>query len=335
MSLENITQYHRDTLYASKSALDLLDTSPWLYYLKKVLPNTPGGPEQLDRLVPAHVRIQWAEQNESRHFVIGDALDRMVLEPEKFQSDFYVGTAHSRATREGKAEAAQLRASNPGKRWISPDEFRDIQAMAMAIHTSPYGALVAGRNVAQQTVMWTDPGTGILCKCRPDFRVLLDTSPPKPGEPDTRMRNHAGQVIDEINFDLKSIESLKKWPAHVDDFGYDKQHAMYLDGCNQAEAEQIAADASDHDWLSGDFTRRPLVRIFAFLIVDTNWPHDVMVRTLPPDAEDIGRMKYQRNLETLQQCRQTNTWPRAAGDWQETAMPTWYFHKHRNQTQQR
>jgi exodeoxyribonuclease VIII len=330
MTLQNITDYHRDTRYASKSALDILDRSPWEYWLKKVLPYTPGGPEQIDRIVPHHVRLEWADQDKKRHFVVGDALDRLLLEPEKFQTDFYVGTAHSRATNAGKAEAAQLHASNPGKRWISPDEKRDIFAMRDAILASPWASLVTGRNGAQQTVTWTDPGTGILCKCRPDFRTLLDTSPPKAGQEDTRLRNHQGQVVDELVCDLKTIDGLSKWPAHVEDFNYDKQDAFYLDGCNQAEIEQIEQQASGHDWLSGDFTRRPLVRMFLFLIVDTEWPHPTMVRTLPPDAEAIGRMKYQRSLETLARCRQTNTWPQAAGDWSETAMPAWYFHKHRN-----
>ncbi len=302
--LSLIHDYHRDATYASKSALDILNRSPYEYYLKKVLPELIANGKERDP-VPFHVRQEWAKEGQKRHFVIGDALDRLLLEPHKFQADFYVGTAHSLNTKEGKAEAQHLAMQNPNKRWLSPDEMRDIKGMRDAIMRSPFAGFV-NPATSQHTYKWVDHATGIKCKCRPDWTVELDILEPQPWQPDTRLRLADGRLVEEIIFDLKSIDNIGKWAKHVADFRYDVQNAFYLDGVNAYHDDGKA-------------------RAFAFMIVEVEWPHRVMVRTLPDEAVQIGRLKYRQDLAVLSECRASGVWPDGGNTWELTQMPPWYY----------
>lgn len=123
----NLQDYHADHHHASKSKLDTLHASPFEYAIKYLYPH----------LAPDHVRQQWAKQQDGRHFVIGQALDDVVTQGLPLSQKYFRGTSLSRATTEGKAQHAQRLIDNPGKQWLSPDEWEEVQGMAKAIAASP------------------------------------------------------------------------------------------------------------------------------------------------------------------------------------------------------
>lgn len=302
----NLTDYHRDTTYASKSKLDVLHRSPFEYALRFLYP----------QLIPAHAKSFRPDDN-ARHFIIGQALDDVVTSNIQLSEKYFRGTSLPRNTTEGKAAHAKAITDNQGKTWLSPDEWEQVQGMAKAIRQSPFSPLIDTTR-SQQTITWTAPDTGLLCKCRPDWIKSFES-------PELRawLFDEIGIEADEIVFDLKTIEGLQSWPKHVADFRYHVQNSLYLDG-----VQQYFDDGK--------------TRVFAFMIVDVNWPHPVMVRTLSPETERVGRSEYQQDLQVLSTCRSVQlpssptlaqvetAWPHVAGDWSETVMPSWWLFQNRN-----
>lgn len=304
--MKDLQDYHRDTTHASKSKLDVLHRSPLEYALRFLYP----------QLIPAHAKAFRPDEN-ARHFVIGQALDDVVTSNIQLSSKYFRGTSLPRNTTEGKTAHAKALSDNHGKKWLSPDEWEQVQGMAKAIRNSPFHSLIDTTR-SQNTITWTDPATGLPCKCRPDWIKSFET-------PDLRdwLWNEIGIQADEIVFDLKTIEGMLSWPKHVADFRYHVQDALYLDGVNT-------------------FFNDGKTRVFAFMVVDVNWPHPVMVRTLPAEAERVGRSEYQQDLQILAACRAIQlpasptlaqveqAWPHVAGDWAETIMPSWWMFQNRN-----
>ncbi len=302
----NLTDYHRDTTHASKSKLDVLHRSPFEYALRFLYPE----------LIPAHAKAFRPDEN-ARHFVIGQALDDVITSNIPLSEKYFRGTSLPRNTTEGKTAHAKAIADNHGKKWLSPDEWEQVQGMAKAIRQSPFYSLIDTTR-SQNTITWTDATTGLPCKCRPDWIKAFDTP-----ELQQWLWDEVGIQADEIIFDLKTIEGLQAWPKHVADYRYHVQDALYLDGVNA-------------------FYNDGKTRVFAFMVVDVNWPHPVMVRTLPAEAERVGRSEYQQDLQTLAACRSIqlpasptlvqveSAWPHVAGDWSETVMPSWWMFQNRN-----
>ena len=321
-----IKDYHADTTFASKSALDILNRSPWEYYCKKLFPAMQQQNPLLRDPVPQHVREEWNDPAKSRHFVIGNAVDCLILEPHTWNQRFFVTTDRDRRTSGGKAEHQDIVRANVGKEWLTPSEKRDVDAMVAAVKSSWLHFFVDQART-QNTFKWTDP-IGIQCKCRPDWLLTIDDNlwarflDEFPGEHDllrylmhecmgldSNNQPHGLSSYDEIICDLKTLNG--SWPSHVVDYRYYVQAPFYLDGIDAA---------------MNDGKRRG----FMFMVVGVEWPNRVDIQTLPEAALRIGRSEYQRNLATLLECRETGEWPKPGDAFQQTEMPSWFMFKHRN-----
>ncbi len=81
-------------------------------------------------------------------------------------------------------------------------------------HGNPYG-LQSGFNLIEQSLFWTDPVTGLPCKCRPDGVIEYNGMP--------------------LIVDLKSTscKSVQQFYDTIIKYGYDRQAAWYEDGYYQ------------------------------------------------------------------------------------------------------
>ena len=123
----NIKDYHADTQYLSKSTLDIFRRSPREYFLRKLHPEL-ATPEQ---------RQEWDADQFKEAFVFGDAFDRFLLEPEKFQDDFMVAAKLDMRYSKNRAKALELAQTNQGKRTIDSLDMSMIQAMKKAAKAHP------------------------------------------------------------------------------------------------------------------------------------------------------------------------------------------------------
>ncbi|GHJ04730.1 hypothetical protein TPA0906_65950 [Streptomyces olivaceus] len=96
-----------------------------------------------------------------------------------------------------------------------------VLAMAEAIRQHPIAGplFTPGSGVAEQSIYWTDPATGVRCRCRPDWRrgpIVVDYKTIKDAAPDTISRA-------------------------IKDRSYHQQDALYIDG---VEAAGLAPDGA-------------------------------------------------------------------------------------------
>ena len=146
-----------------------------------------------------------------RAWLIGGGIHCLTLEPHRF-SDRYVvmgadeikALAPARNTKEGRAlieehpelasgamtsdeyQAACVAAAHPGKEAMSTRQYETCSNAADAIHGHRFARELLRGGLAEETVTWIDPETGIACKgrldyLRPDLVIdLKSTSDPAP-----------------------------------------------------------------------------------------------------------------------------------------------------------
>lgn len=165
-----------------------------------------------------------------------------------------------------------------------------VQAMAAAIRQHPLaGPLFApGTGVAEQSIYWTDPATGVRCRVRPDWvkrlpglTLCVDYKTIKAADPDTVSKA-------------------------IREHGYHQQDPLYIDGIR-------AAYQTDN------------VR-FVFVFQSKVAPYLITVRELDEQARDIGRAKNNRALRIYADCTASGVWPDWTGpveDIPTISLPAW------------
>lgn len=187
--------YHADTTSISSSGLRAL--------------LAPGCPAQFkyDRDNP---------QPPKREFDLGHAAHLLVLGegPELEVIDFP-------DWRKKDAQIQRDEAYLAGKVPLLVKDHEMVQEMAEAIRRHPIAGplFTPGSGVAEQSIFWTDPATGVRCRVRPDWRrgpIAVDYKTIKDAAPDTISRA-------------------------IKDRSYHQQDAFYIDGI---EAAGLAPDGA-------------------------------------------------------------------------------------------
>lgn len=207
----------------------------------------------------------------------------LVFEPHKFGAEYALWED---GDRRGKAWEA-FRDANTGKTIFKPNEIAECRAMAEAVRRHPLVQpyLSAPDGMFERVVTWTDPTTGIRCKCRLDWAIPS-----------------AGVLID-----LKTCRSVerRRFAADVARYCYYGQLAHYSAGCTHGLG-----------WT-------PQKRIL--IAVEKSAPYDVAVYVLDDAAREIGDEKQQELLAKLKACMDINTWPGRYTEEQTLELPGWVF----------
>ena len=160
-----------------------------------------------------------------------------------------------------------------GKVPLLPKEKQQVDAMAAAIRQHPLaGALFApGSGIAERSIYWTDPATGVRCRIRPDWLKSLGD--------------------DLLCVDYKTCRAADPDAVSkaIRDHAYHQQDALYTDGLEA--------------WRPGKIAR------FIFVFQSKTAPHLITVRELDIQSRDIGRARNQRALRIYADCEQTGIWP--------------------------
>lgn len=87
-------------------------------------------------------------------------------------------------------------------------------------------------------------------------------------------------------------------------YGYPEQCAFYADAYTAATGEVLP---------------------FKILAVESKRPHDVVIFNVPEDVLEYGRKNYERWLENVARCRDSNQWPGIGGETGELnfELPPW------------
>jgi hypothetical protein len=192
-----------------------------------------------------------------------------------------------------KTAARELRdaAYDEGKTPLLKKDHDMVQAMAAAIRQHPIagGLFTPGTGIAERSIWWTDPATGVRCRVRPDWMkqlpaltLAVDYKTIRDAAPDTISRA-------------------------IRDHSYHQQDALYVDGI-------VAAGLAPDDLR------------FVFVFQSKIAPYLVTVRELTDQDRDIGRARNERALRIFAECTASGVWPDWTGpvtDIPQIGLPTW------------
>lgn len=214
---------------------------------------------------PANGKV---DKKETHAMILGRACHSYVLEgPEAFFKEFIVlPEGMSPTTKAGRLVGEE----NPNKGIISAADSIKIHDMRKAVLSHPLAAKLIKEGVSEQTVIWKDESTGLLCKCRPDRIPAGDK----------------GTVVD-----LKTADNAGYYPfsRSVLKYGYARQDAFYSDG-----VEAVTRKTFDS---------------FAFIVVEKNPPYRTEVYILDDEWRTWGRQEYIRLLQIEKECRDKGFYP--------------------------
>ena len=151
----SLAKYHNEVEAVSKTNLDHINVSyaHYLYNKEHPVMSALSGP------IP-------------KCLVEGSALHCLVLTPEEFTKEFKIlPVGLNRRTREGKALYQQI--LSQGVPVLSAPVFTRLEAMAGAILNHPSASALLKNGAPESSYIWTDPDTGVTCKCRPDYLSRL------------------------------------------------------------------------------------------------------------------------------------------------------------------
>jgi exodeoxyribonuclease VIII len=261
--MDNAT-YHAHPA-VSKSHLDLVAKSPLHYWARYIDPK-----RELPDPTPA--------------MRIGTALHTLVLEQDQFEERYITAPQVDRRTKAGKEAWAEFEAEAGDRELIAADDRIQISRMAEAVWAHPAAAaLLHWEGKAETTHMWTDPATGLDCKCRPDWLT------------------NDGRLI----VDLKTTEDASPagFRKSIGAFRYHVQSSWYLDGVQAATG------------------CRP--EQFLFLCVEKKPPYAVAVYAAAPVIVTIGAETAARDLDVLATCKQACAWPGYSDQVEPISLPGW------------
>jgi hypothetical protein len=237
----------------------------------------PGCPAQFD-----HDRKE--PRLPKKEFEIGTAVHSVLLGA---GADLVVVDAEMWNTKAVKAEVAEIRADD--KIPLKPSDMEQVTEMVAAVRRHPIAGplFTPGTGIAEQSLYWIDPDTGVTCRVRPDWLKEL------PG---------LTLCVDYKTAAKADPESMSKAIAER---GYHQQDAFYLDGI-QAVLHKPAR--------------------FVFVFQSKTAPYLITVRELSDADRAIGRAKNQRALRIYAECTKTGHWPDWTGDTPDIpyiSLPTW------------
>lgn len=201
---------------------------------------------QLDLLAISPAMAQQGFKEQTDAMIFGSLLHCMVLEPHRFDAEYFIMPKVDLRTKAGKEAQADYIANAQGKQVITADSLDMATEMRENVMMVIGDYLDDERVVIENAFFWDDPITGVHCKCKPD--ILLP---------------HLGVAID-----LKTTSGY----ATADDFAksvrsyrYHVQDAFYSEGlkANGIEiAEFCFAPVSKKDNVCRVFNLDQSVRVF-------------------------------------------------------------------------
>ena len=233
----------------SKSGLDRLAKSPLHYW---------------DSYINPHA----TRRTETPAMMFGTAVHTAVLEPDTFNSRYYIMPKVDGRTTAGKQAkaAADDAASSGGLIVIDEAMHRNVMAVANSVRQHPTLGDMLNIGVPELSVYWIDQETGILCRCRPDWL-------------------NAGLILDVKTTEDASPAAFERssysWRYHV-------QAAFYVDGLHANNVDTAfftfaaveksspyacsAFMASSDMIVAGRAEYRRLLRIYAKCVGANVWP---------------------------------------------------------------
>jgi hypothetical protein len=118
------------------------------------------------RKSPKHYLFALSNPREDTvRLALGRAAHTSVLEPDRFAVDYAVFRGNRRAGKDWDAFCA----ANKDRTILRLSEYATALSMRDAVRAHPVAGKILRAGFPEQTITWTDPETGVECKCRIDW----------------------------------------------------------------------------------------------------------------------------------------------------------------------
>lgn len=225
------------------------------------------------RKSPAHYKhLLDNPKPDTKAFLLGRAIHCAILTPDDFDGAFVVAPNIDRRSNAGKAAYAEFEKSAAGRDILAKEESEMIWSIADSVHNDPDAEFLLDHCSTEVCEFWTDPMTGIRCKCKIDA-VKHDG-------------DHATIV------DIKSCDNAtpKAFMRNALDYGYDVQAAHYIRGYKEKHPQ-----IKEVDWF--------------FIAIEKKPPYACCIYKVGQDFIDRGEMQLTWLLDKLHECRTKKKWP--------------------------
>ena len=160
-----------------------------------------------------------AHKPDSDAMRLGRAIHCWALEPDLI--DRCYGERLDGRTKAGRAQREAVESGEETRELLSPAQWEAARGTARALAEHPGAAtLLSGEGLVEASIIWTDPETGVRCRCRPDW-----------------WRDRA------LPADLKCVQDASRdgFRRAVRQYGWHAQAAFYSDGIEALTGEAPAA----------------------------------------------------------------------------------------------
>lgn len=237
-----------------------------------------------------HMAVDKKTNAPTTNMLLGTVVHTLVLESDKFASEYAISEKFDRRTKAGKEAAAEFDAKNHGKTVIDVELYEQAKAMAGNVLSHPVARLLKLPGMINEaSIFYTDADTGLDCRIRPDYHL-----PPCDAF-------KTGLIVD-----LKTTDNASYGPftRTIANFGYHISAAMYCDGFMQLyETDEPPA--------------------FLWLVVERDAPYAAIAYQPNVETMDKGWDSKREAMATLAECIQNNEWPAYPTDILDINLPAW------------
>ncbi len=216
--------------------------------------------------------------------LVGSAVHCLVLDgPAVFSGCYAVAPECDKRTKAGKELFAEFVAASEGKEILTPDQDKQVQAMAATVLNHPTARKILTLCTRTElSVTWWDDKNGLGCKGRIDAYNPTN-----------------GLLVDLKTTDDASPTAFARTCAK---YQYHGQAAFYLDGMLSAGAYATQ---------------------FLFVVVEKAPPFAVAVYVADESMIEAGRLLVSEYLCKHAECLATDTWPGYDIEVQTITLPPW------------
>jgi exodeoxyribonuclease VIII len=185
----------------SKSGLDSVNNSPFMYWAKHINPDRPSQKDKAGQLE-------------------GSLAHCAVLEPLEFSKRYVVGPDVNKNTKEWKSFVEQY--DGTGITIIKPDQYDTAWKQADSVMKLKPVAEMFAKGKSELSAYWKDPFNGELCRARPDW-------------------THNASESEVILLDLKTFSDARsiEFARQCASKRYHVQDAFYTDGFTFASKKSV------------------------------------------------------------------------------------------------
>lgn len=229
----------------------------------------------LDYVRHAPALVQWVrnaprDDQAETAVDVGDAFHALLTEPDRFKREYLVAPEFNRRSNAGKAAYESFLYDARGKTVLTAEEYRKLRLMRESTYAHPWARMFLEEPAdTEACIYWTDPETGLLCRCRMDRRL---TKRP-------------------IILDVKTTADMDRFAASIEEYRYHVQDAFYSEGYLR------------------HFGERPAFIFLVVSTTRSAGRYPVRMFSLKEEDKAEGREEFRADLGTYAECERRGTWP--------------------------